>query len=98
MYIYIYIYTLYPIYTSIICTHIYHIHIHIYIYHIHTSHVDTYLFGIHTYINLYSEDSFFGNRTDCARHPGAAYNILKLTSCQKAFKIITRYILDSPSW
>lgn len=61
----VYIYTLSHI-------HIYHIYTyisytHTYIYHIYTSHVDISI--QYTYTNLYSENPFFGNRTDCALPP-----------------------------
>ena len=91
-----YIYIHYIIYTHLSHIYIYIIYTYIYISHIYTSHVDTYLFSIHTQI-FTLKILFLATGLTVLCHPGAAYNILRLISCQKAFKTITKYILDSPS-
>ena len=73
MYIYIYIISyihIYHIYTYISYTHTY-----IYISYIH---ITCRRVSIqYTYTNLYSENSFFGNRTDCALPPRACLQHFK---------------------
>ena len=80
-------------YISYIYTYIYpvYIHTHEHIYPLYHTYIYRYKIFTLKMLMLASELA-----VHC--HPGAVYNILRLVSCQKAFKVITEYILDSPSW